>query len=158
MKSAPPRLAQHKLRVVLAFIEDHLAEKITSTALAASVHTSPFHFSRTFKAATGLPPHAFVTMRRMELSKALLAGTGLSIIEIALRSGYQTQAHFTGMFHKQVGTTPSAFRRICRVARSEGSVDRFPPSHANVHHAEMFARNESRADSPAAVLSPAAPS
>ena len=158
MKSAPPRLAHHKLRVVLAFIEDHLAEKITSAALAATVHTSPFHFSRTFKAATGLPPHAFVTMRRMELSKALLAGTELSIIEVALRAGYQTQAHFTGMFHKRVGTTPNAFRRICKVARSEALSGRFPPSHTIVHHAETFARNESRADSPPVALSPATPS
>jgi AraC-like DNA-binding protein len=157
MKSPTPRLAQHKLRVALAFIEDHLAEKITSAALAATVHTSPFHFSRTFKAATGLPPHAFVTMRRMELSKALLAGTELSIIEVALRAGYQTQAHFTGMFHKRVGTTPSAFRRVCKVARSEALSGRFPHSHTNVHHAETFARSERRAESPSAVLSPAAP-
>jgi AraC-like DNA-binding protein len=126
MKLPPPRLAQHKLRLVLAFIEEHLSEKITSAALAAMVHTSTFHFSRTFKSATGLPPHAFVTMRRMELSKALLAGSELSLFEVALRAGYQTQAHFTGMFHKRVGTTPSAFRRISRVARSDAPAGRFP--------------------------------
>ena len=148
MKPPPPRLAHHKLRVVLAFIEDHLPEKITLAALAATVHTSPFHFSRTFKAATGHAPHAFVTMRRMELSKTLLAGTELSLFEIALRAGYQTQAHFTGMFHKRVGTTPSVYRRICRVARSEASAARFPHSHSNVPHADAMASapNGSMAD------------
>lgn len=146
MKPPPPRLAHHKLQVVVAFIEDHLSEKITSADLAAMVHTSPFHFSRTFKAATGLAPHAFVTMRRMELSKALLAGTELPLFEVALRAGYQTQAHFSGIFRKRVGTTPRAFRRICRVERSEASAGRFPRSHSNVTSADAIDRNESRAD------------
>jgi AraC family transcriptional regulator len=141
----------HKLQRVLAFIESHLPERIVSSDIAATIHMSRFHFSRTFKAATGLAPHAFVTMRRMELSKELLAETDLSIIEVALRAGYQTQAHFTGMFHKRVGTTPSAYRRLTKVSRSEASgealVDRFPASHTNVHHAETFVPTEARADS-----------
>jgi AraC-like DNA-binding protein len=53
-------------------------------------------------------------MRRMELSKSLLAGTELPLCEIALRVGYQTQAHFSGMFHRRVGTTPSVFRRFAK--------------------------------------------
>ena len=114
MKTSSPRLAPHKLRVVLAFIEDHLQHKVRATELASMVHTSPFHFSRAFRGATGFPPHAFVTMRRMELSKSLLAGTELPLCEIALRVGYQTQAHFSGMFHRRVGTTPSVFRRFAK--------------------------------------------
>jgi AraC family transcriptional regulator len=104
----------HKLKRVVAFIEDHLAERLVAADLAATIHMSRFHFSRTFKAATGLAPYAFVTMRRMELSKALLEGTELPLRMVAVRVGYRTQAHFTGMFRKRVGTTPSAFRRVAR--------------------------------------------
>jgi AraC family transcriptional regulator len=46
----------------------------------------------------------------MERAKELLRNTELSLVEIAANVGYQTQAHFTGVFHKRVGTTPRAYR------------------------------------------------
>jgi AraC-like DNA-binding protein len=119
-------MQSHKLNRVLAFIEEHLAERIEATDLAATIHMSRFHFSRKFKAATGLAPYDFVTMRRMEVSKALLAETELPLVEVALRAGYRTHAHFTGMFHRRVGTTPSDFRKANKVARD----------HPHTHHAE----------------------
>jgi AraC family transcriptional regulator len=132
----------HKLSRVLAFIEEHLAERIEATDLAATIHMSRFHFSRKFKAATGLAPYDFVTMRRMEVSKALLAGTELPVVEVALRSGYRTHAHFTGMFHRRVGTTPSAFRRANKVALI----------HPHTHHPEavVMPRLEAVVASPSA--------
>jgi AraC family transcriptional regulator len=103
-------LAPHKLHKALAFIEERIAEAISVRQLAGAVHMSPFHFARMFKQAAGHPPHTYITLLRMEHAKNLLSNTDLSLVEIAACVGYQTQAHFTGVFHKHVGTTPRAYR------------------------------------------------
>jgi len=103
-------LAPHKLQKVLAYVEEKLAEPVGVRELASQVHMSPFHFARRFKQAVGTPPHAYITHVRIERAKSLLAGTNIPLIEVATRVGYRTQAHFTGVFHRYVGTTPRAYR------------------------------------------------
>lgn len=103
-------LAPHKLQKVLAYIEEKLAEPVGVRELASQVHMSPFHFARRFKQAVGTPPHAYITHVRIERAKSLLASTNIPLIEVATRVGYRTQAHFTGVFHRYVGTTPRAYR------------------------------------------------
>jgi AraC family transcriptional regulator len=103
-------LAPHKLQKVLMYIEEKLAEPVGVRELASQVHMSPFHFARRFKQAVGTPPHGYITQVRIERAKRLLAGTNLPLIEVATRVGYRTQAHFTGVFHRYVGTTPRAYR------------------------------------------------
>ena len=103
-------LAIHKLEKVLAYIEEKLAEPVGVRELASQVHMSPFHFARRFKQAVGTPPHAYITQVRIERAKQLLDGTNLPLLEVATRVGYRTQAHFTGVFHRYVGTTPRAYR------------------------------------------------
>ena len=103
-------LAPHRLQRVLACIETRLAEPIQVRELADEIHMSPFHFARMFKLSTGLAPHAYITQQRMERAKELLATTMLPLLEVAARVGYQTQAHFTGVFHRYIGTTPRVYR------------------------------------------------
>jgi len=103
-------LAIHKLEKVLAYIEEKLAEPVGVRELASQVHMSPFHFARRFKQAVGTPPHAYITQVRIERAKRLLDGTNLPLLEVATRVGYRTQAHFTGVFHRYVGTTPREYR------------------------------------------------
>jgi len=103
-------LAVHKLEKVLGYIEQKLAHPVGVRELAAQVHMSPFHFARRFKQAVGTPPHAYITQVRIERAKQLLEGTNVPLLEVATRVGYRTQAHFTGVFHRYVGTTPRAYR------------------------------------------------
>jgi AraC family transcriptional regulator len=107
-------LPPHKLQKVLSYIEEKLAEPVGVRELASQVHMSPFHFARRFKQAVGTPPHAYITHVRIERAKRLLATTSLPLIEVATRVGYRTQAHFTGVFHRYVGTTPRAYRVASR--------------------------------------------
>jgi AraC family transcriptional regulator len=112
-----PGLAPHKLKRVLTLINERLAEAIRVRELASTVHMSPYHFTRMFKQATGQPPHVYITAQRMDQAKHLLGTSELSLVEVAATVGYQTQAHFTGVFHKHVGVTPRAFRLHCRDER-----------------------------------------
>lgn len=107
-------LAPHKLQKVLSYIDEKLAEPVGVRELASQVHMSPFHFARRFKQAVGTPPHAYITHLRIERAKALLSGTNLPLLEVATRVGYRTQAHFTGVFHRYVDTTPRAYRVASR--------------------------------------------
>ena len=109
-------LAPHRLRKVLLYIEDHVAETVVVRQLADAAFMSPFHFAHEFKRAVGKPPHAYMTMLRMEHAKKLLATTDIALAEVAASVGYQTQSHFTGLFHRYVGVTPRAYRLNARIA------------------------------------------
>lgn len=115
----PPSLSPQRLRTVLAFIDEHYAERLSVRQLADVVHLSAFHFARLFREAVGVPPHAYLTRVRMERAKELLANTDLALAEVAARVGYQTQAHFTGVLHRYVGTTPRAYRLRAQAQRQE---------------------------------------
>ena len=113
-------LAPHRLQRVLGIVDERLAEPIQVRELADAVHMSPYHFARMFKQSTGHPPHLYITWQRMDRAKQLLAQTDLPLAEVAIRVGYQTQAHFTGVFHARVGMTPRAYRVRCRNAQHAG--------------------------------------
>jgi AraC family transcriptional regulator len=116
----PRGLQQHRLHVALCYIEDRIGEPIGVRDLAAELRMSPFHFARRFKQAVGQPPHAYITQVRIERAKRLLASSNLPLAHIATAVGYRTQAHFTGVFHKAVGTTPRVFRLT---ARRDGGIE-----------------------------------
>ncbi|HEY9821134.1 MAG TPA: AraC family transcriptional regulator [Candidatus Sericytochromatia bacterium] len=99
-----------KLNQLKEFIEEHLSEDLSIANMASVVHTSPFHFARAFKAATGQPPHRYVTQRRMEQAKILLSVTRLPVAEVANRVGFSNQSHFSAQFRRATGTTPKRYR------------------------------------------------
>lgn len=103
-------LAPHRLERAQAYVEEHLAETVRVEQLATAVHMSPFHFARMFKQATGQSPHAYLTLRRVERAKQLLRDSRLALIEVASSVGFQTQGHFTEVFHRYAGLTPRHFR------------------------------------------------
>lgn len=84
---------------------------LTLEDLSKTAAMSPFHFARSFKRATGLPPHQYVTKQRIELAKSLLRDTPLPVTEVANRAGYENVSHFIRLFKRLTGGTPGEFRR-----------------------------------------------
>jgi len=72
------------------------------------------HFAAQFRAATGLRPHEFVLRRRIERAQSLLLQSRLTSLDIALSTGFRSQAHFTTVFKRLVGETPARWRAIVR--------------------------------------------
>ena len=83
--------------------------------MAATTHLSVYHFARQFKVATGLPPHQYVIMRRVERAKRLLQLSDLSLAEVAARAGFTDQSKFSHHFKRVVGLSPRQFRRSARI-------------------------------------------
>lgn len=82
---------------------------VSLAALAADVGMSRAHFSRSFKAETGLTPHAFVALMRVERAKCLLT-EGVPIAAAAVDAGFSDQSHFARVFRRFAGATPAQYR------------------------------------------------
>jgi AraC family transcriptional regulator len=115
------RLTAKGLRSVIEYIEDRVESSLSLHDLASIVGMNVYHFLRSFRRSTGLPPHQYVLRRRVERAKTLLIHGDLSIAEIALRCGFYSQSHLTTAFHRLAQVTPRNFRRAVG-----GSVQRKP--------------------------------
>jgi AraC family transcriptional regulator len=107
-----PTIDPKRLQRVLDFIESRIAAEISLDDLAAEACLSPFHFSRVFRAATGMSPHRYVIERRIEAAKEKLRLGRSSLVEIALDTGFGSQANFTRAFRKMTGVTPGQYREL----------------------------------------------
>jgi AraC family transcriptional regulator len=112
--SSRHRLDDGRLRRVLAYIEDHLAEDITVADLANVACLSIFHFTRAFGATLSVPPHRYVSQRRLESAKVMIATGRASLREIALDCRFSSESSFTRAFRRPMGMTPAAYRRTLR--------------------------------------------
>jgi AraC family transcriptional regulator len=110
-------LPRGRLRAVVEYIDEHLDAGPTLEQLAVVARVSPYHFARQFKKATGLPPHQYLILRRVERAKQLLqAETSLSLAEVAALAGFSDQSQFSRHFKRLVGVTPGQFRAPARFA------------------------------------------
>jgi len=92
-----------------SFIEEHYGEAFSLNDLAQHVYLSPYHLIRVFSQIAGIPPHIYQQQIRIRHAKALLR-QGVSIIEIANQTGFTDQSHFSNVFKKMVGVTPSEYK------------------------------------------------
>ena len=99
-----------RLRRVVDYMVEHLDQPIGLADLAGVACVSTFHFSRRFRAKTGLPPHRYLAELRIERAKTLLLRGELSLAEVALACGFSDQSNFGRAFRKACGSTPAAFQ------------------------------------------------
>jgi AraC family transcriptional regulator len=109
-------LQKWRLKRVLEYVDKHLAKKITLSELAAIAGLSRMHFAAQFRAAMNLRPHEYLLRRRIKRAEELLQKSTMTLVEISLTVGFQTQAHFTTVFKRFVGETPYQWRSANGVA------------------------------------------
>ncbi|EFH83404.1 AraC family transcriptional regulator [Ktedonobacter racemifer] len=98
------------LRRVSMYIEEHLAEGLSLSEIAAVASLSPYHFTRLFKASTSFSPHQYVIQRRIERAKLLLSTTNWSLTTIAHAVGFANESHLALHFKRLTGLLPSSYR------------------------------------------------
>lgn len=102
------------------YLHEHAGEQVALADLSRVADRSPFHLHRSFRRATGLPPHGYLLMVRINLARQLLR-RGLAPTEVALLTGFFDQSHLTRHFHRLVGVTPGRFRAAERGRETAGN-------------------------------------
>jgi AraC family transcriptional regulator len=107
----PERLADHRLRRVIDYIQDTLGDDVSLNVLADVAGLSPNYFLGAFKQATGRTPHRYVIEQRIAKACRLLHDPHSSIAEVSLAVGFSSQSHLTEAFRRFMKTTPAAYRK-----------------------------------------------
>ncbi|MBR3470051.1 MAG: helix-turn-helix domain-containing protein [Lachnospiraceae bacterium] len=98
---------------ILTYFEDHYSEKISLDQIAENMYLSPFYVSKIFKSETGDAPIQHLIKIRLEKAKELLEkGEAQSVQEVAAMVGYDDAYHFSKLFKKRFGITPTQARRL----------------------------------------------
>ena len=105
------RQYEDKLKLALAYIQEHYSEPITIAQLAQLCGFSQVHFMNIFKAAIGSTCIEYLVKYRLAHAAMDLQETDHSIMQIALDNGFQNTSYFNRAFKGQYGMTPSAYRK-----------------------------------------------
>ena len=87
-RARPGALAGWQIARVQGFIDENLHRTVHTKDLSAVARLSPAHFSRSFKRAFGVPPHAYVMRKRLERACHLMMTGAASLSETALSAGF----------------------------------------------------------------------
>lgn len=96
------------LRRARDLIDRRYADGITIGAVAAEVHLSQAHFTRSFRAAYGETPHQYLLTRRLERAAWLLR-RGSTVTDACTAVGFSSLGSFSSRFREVYGETPSAY-------------------------------------------------
>jgi AraC-like DNA-binding protein len=99
-----------------ALLDADITGLVTLDELATHAGLDKFHLCRAFREQVGLPPHAYITHRRVSLAQVLLA-QGVPQAEVALRVGLYDQSQLHRHFKRILGVTPGAYARAACVSR-----------------------------------------
>ncbi len=100
-------LSREALRRVTDYVMEHLADDLRLADLARVANLSQYHFARMFRQATGLSVHRYVMERRLEQAARLLA-EGLTLAEVAARTGFADQSHLARRYRARFGVSARA--------------------------------------------------
>lgn len=95
---------------VLAYIDDHIYEKINLCALAELVGYSPFYFSKLFSDVMGMPVTGYIRLRKLQFAIVSLL-KGQKVLDVAMLYAFDSHEGFTRAFTQLFGSTPSTVRK-----------------------------------------------
>jgi AraC-like DNA-binding protein len=87
-------------------------------ALSRQAGFSRYHFIRAFRQAYGLTPYQYLTGRRIDKAKNLLANSDHSVTDICFAVGFHSLGSFSALFRRVVGESPAHYRQIIRQRRA----------------------------------------
>ena len=102
---------QDRILTMMSFIQENYVEKLTLEQIADAASISTRECLRCFRESIRQSPTDYLIEYRVQVAKKLLETTNLSITEIALRCGFNSNSYFTKIFHRRCGKTPNAYRK-----------------------------------------------
>lgn len=115
LEAGPPRSAvmSHnfiKIQKAVQYVDENYMAKISLDTVAKKACISRYHFSRTFRKAMGVTFQDYLNNRRVEKAKDMLKSSKLTITELAFSVGYADMSHFSRIFKRIAGCTPSQYK------------------------------------------------
>ena len=101
-----------KLVAVTNYIDSHRSEDLSVEQLAELAGFSKYHFERLFKSSMGISCYQYITKRRVMMAQELLGDTDLSVMDIALQSGFFSLSTFNRVFKDMNGCSPTEYRKM----------------------------------------------
>lgn len=95
----------------IRYIQLNLVENLTVAHLASRTNLNEDYFSRLFFKYTGQRPLTYIHEKRIERAQYLITTTNLPYIEIAEKTGFENQSHFSRIFKKVTNLTPGQYRQ-----------------------------------------------
>ena len=96
------------------YLAARLEDPVRLSDAARQAYLSQFHYHRLFARTFGETPHQFLTRRRMDRAKQLLASDQMPVTEVCIAVGYESLGSFSSRFRARVGYSPSEFQRSMR--------------------------------------------
>lgn len=106
----------------LEIIECRIREKLTVENIAGSVYFSKYHYQRLFREIVGGSVMDYVNKRKLTLAGKELLASDATILDIALKFGFDSHEGFTRSFKSYMGVTPLEYRRYRLTAISQKRV------------------------------------
>ncbi|SFM34302.1 Ada metal-binding domain-containing protein [Pelosinus propionicus] len=99
------------LRQVRDYLDEHFCEKETVKKYLKDLSMDSKYLNKLFKMQYDITPHAYVQEKRFEKAIQLLTESDMSILDIALSSGFNSMSNFYSMFKNYYGMSPTQYRQ-----------------------------------------------
>jgi AraC family transcriptional regulator len=105
------RLSPRQDKIILHYVREHIGCDMTITELASVLRLSPAYFCKAFSKSHGVTPHRFILNQRIDIAmERLRQPSPPAFADLASSLGFADRMHFSQVFRKIVGRSPSEFR------------------------------------------------
>jgi AraC-like DNA-binding protein len=98
------------ISAALTYIHAHLTENPSLERIADHCGLSASRFNEAFKEQMGITPHAYITNLKIDTAKILLKNPEISVTDVAMQLNFSSGNHFSAVFKRYTGCTPSQYR------------------------------------------------
>jgi AraC-like DNA-binding protein len=112
---ARANVVDYRVRRAINLMRSNPAASPSIDRLAREAGLSRAHFFRVFEDSTGVTPHVFLNVLKVELAVSAIVGGSENFSAIGDRLGFGTPAHFTRFFRDHCSVAPSEFRNVARL-------------------------------------------
>ena len=120
METTRPQVGDSEtLRALVSYCSRNFAENLSLSVLEEHLHLNKYYISHLFSEKLGMRFNDYVNSLRISEAQRLLVNSDLSITHISEQVGFNTLRTFNRAFFKQMGLTPSEYRKSDPLARRE---------------------------------------
>jgi len=121
MRDSTLRSHHESVERVIEAMRNQIDQPLTLQQMARIGTASPYHFNRTFRQVTGVPPFQFLYALRLDAAKRLLTETQKKVIDICYEVGYNSVGTFTRRFANVLGISPTRLRKLARAGNESAA-------------------------------------